>query len=94
MTAPVNRQAVERDWASRGFSCDLWTDPPGQVWADFVHSVDELVMPMEGRLEIEMEGKTFHPEAGEEILIPAKVTHTVKNIGDRTAHWLYGYKSG
>ena len=31
---------VEKDWRSRGFSCGLWTDKPGQVWADFVHDVE------------------------------------------------------
>ena len=30
--------AVEGDWPSRGFSCGLWVDSPGQVWEDY-HSV-------------------------------------------------------
>jgi hypothetical protein len=25
----TDRQQIATDWASRGFSCDLWTDPPG-----------------------------------------------------------------
>ncbi|MFZ1866157.1 MAG: hypothetical protein WAU39_18185 [Polyangiales bacterium] len=44
MQSPVDQQSVAADWRSRGFSCDLWVDPPGQVWADYVHEVDELVM--------------------------------------------------
>ncbi len=39
----VSREKVKRDWAQRGFSCGLWADPPGQVWANFVHDTDELV---------------------------------------------------
>jgi mannose-6-phosphate isomerase-like protein (cupin superfamily) len=88
----MNRKNVERDWEERGFSCGLWTDPPGQVWADFVHDVDELVMLVEGKIVLEMEGRTIHPAIGEEVLIPAETSHTVRNIGGVTARWLYGYK--
>jgi len=35
-----DRIQVERDWYSRGFSCGLWVDPPGQMWEDYVHSMD------------------------------------------------------
>src|SRR5437870_1287088 len=34
---------IPQAWAERGFSCTGWTDPPGQVWANFVHEADELV---------------------------------------------------
>lgn len=88
----VDRAKIEDDWRQRGFTCELWVDPPGQVWADFVHEVDELVMPMEGQIELEMQGQVFRPEAGEEILIPANTSHTVRNIGGSTARWLYGYE--
>lgn len=57
-----------------------------------MHSVDELVLIMEGELEVEMQGKTFRPEVGEEVFIPAKVVHAVRNVGGTTSRWLYGYK--
>ncbi|HEY3197953.1 MAG TPA: cupin domain-containing protein [Nitrospirales bacterium] len=82
-----------KDWQARGFSCGLWVDPPGQVWEDYMHSTDELLMLIEGALELEMQGKTLRPPIGEEILIPAHTSHTVRNIGGTTARWLYGYKS-
>jgi mannose-6-phosphate isomerase-like protein (cupin superfamily) len=88
----VDRARVATEWRARGFGCDLWTDPPGQVWADFTHATDELVMLVEGRIELEFLGKTLHPDAGEEILIPAGASHTVRNIGGVTARWLYGYR--
>jgi hypothetical protein len=87
----MNRAAVEADWRARGFSCDPWTDPPGQVWEDFVHATDELVMLVDGAIELEFLGKTIRPRAGEEILIPARASHTVRNVGGTTARWLYGY---
>ena len=76
----------------RGFSCALWADPPGQVWGNFVHEVDELLMVVQGKLEMEMEGRVLHPGIGEKIFISANVLHTVRNLGGTTARWFYGYK--
>lgn len=88
----VDIKRIAADWAERGFSCDLWIDPPGQHWEGFVHKVDEVVIVVEGRMEFEMEGKKYHPGIGEEILIPAKVVHASRNIGKTVSRWLYGYK--
>lgn len=82
----------KQDWARRCFSCDIWTDAPGQVWRDFVHATDELVMPLEGEIELEFGGKIFRPGIGEEVLIPAGVRHTVRNVGRNVSRWYYGYK--
>ena len=89
----LDRAQITKQWQARGFSCGLWVDPPGQVWENYVHSTDELLMLMEGALELEMQGKTLRPAIGEEILIPAHMSHTVRNIGGTTARWLYGYKA-
>ncbi len=89
----LDRTKIAEEWEARSFSCGLWVDPPGQVWEDYVHSTDELLMLMEGALELEMQGKILHPGIGEELLIPAHTSHTVRNIGGTTARWLYGYKS-
>ena len=88
----MDRVKIEKDWKQRGFSCGLWVDPPGQVWEDYQHGMDELLMLIEGELELEMSGKTVRPKVGEEIVIPANTLHTVRNIGRGTSRWLYGYK--
>jgi len=88
----INLESIRNDWRQRGFSCDVWTDPAGQVWSDFVHDSDELLMPLEGDIELQFNGQTLYPAIGEEVLIPAGVCHTVINIGTRTNHWMYGYK--
>jgi uncharacterized cupin superfamily protein len=88
----TNRSAIAADWRRRGFSCDLWTDPPGQVWSDFVHDTDELVMPVEGQIELEVGDQTIRPRIGEEVRIAARTSHTVRNVGGTTARWLYGYR--
>jgi quercetin dioxygenase-like cupin family protein len=92
MTAFANRDAVAEGWRERGFSCGLWIDPPGQVWAEFVHDVDELVMVVRGEVEFEIDGVVHRPGPGEELLIPARAKHTVRNIGATESRWLYGYK--
>lgn len=82
----------ERDWNARGFGCDLWIDPPGQRWEDFVHDVDELVMIAEGRVEFEIGGVRQQPGPGVELFIPAGVRHSARNLGTSTARWYYGYR--
>ena len=88
----LNRNRISADWAERGFNCDLWVDPPGQRWEDFVHDTDELVLVLEGVVEFEIEGRIYHPALGDELLIPAGLLHSARNIGPTTARWLYGYK--
>jgi uncharacterized cupin superfamily protein len=88
----VDETEVRKRWAARGFSCDLWVDPPGRVWNDFVHNTDELVMLVEGEQEFEMNGRKYGLQIGEELLIPAGTAHTTRNVGKTTSKWLYGYK--
>jgi quercetin dioxygenase-like cupin family protein len=92
--ATTDRQQIAADWASRGFSCDLWTDPRGQRWADFTHATDEVVIVLDGEMEFQVEGEVHQPQPGEEVFIPAGAVHSAGNIGSTTAQWLYGYGSG
>jgi quercetin dioxygenase-like cupin family protein len=89
--AAVDRAEVARRWRERGFSCGLWVDPPGQAWEDYVHPVDELVLVVEGEVEFEVDGVVHRPAAGEELLIPARARHSVRNRGPGESRWLYGY---
>ena len=45
---------LKQNLESRGYSFGIFKDPPGQVWADFVHKTDELVVLAEGEIEIEI----------------------------------------
>lgn len=89
----IDRGAVATAWAERGFTCGLWVDPPGQVWEGFVHDVDELFLLVDGELLLELGERVLRPRPGEEIVIPAGARHTVRNVGERNARWLYGYRS-
>jgi quercetin dioxygenase-like cupin family protein len=88
----VDVHSINSDWRSRGFSCDMWTDPSGQTWEDYTHAVDELVMVLEGDVEFEINGTVMRPAVGEEIMIPAGVSHSVRNRGGSGSRWLYGYQ--
>jgi quercetin dioxygenase-like cupin family protein len=86
-----DKEKIAADWAARGFSCDLWTDPPGQRWEDFTHATDEVVIVVEGEMDFEVKGEVHHPQPGEELFIPAGAIHSARNVGRTTARWLYGY---
>lgn len=88
----IRQDVIASDWSRRGFSCDMWVDPPDQVWADYVHESAELIMPITGQLEVEFSGSVHRLRAGDELLIPAGKAHTVRNTGHTTACWLYGYQ--
>lgn len=91
--ARVEKSDIEKEWHARGFSCGIWIDHARRTWQDDPHDTDELFMAIAGELEIEIDGQCIRPKIGEEVLIPARVQHTVKNVGQRTARWLYGLKT-
>ena len=68
----MNSDLIKRDWHSRGYSFGVFRDPPGQVWADFVHQTDELVYLQKERSRWEIEGKAERFQIGEMVFIPAK----------------------
>ena len=65
-------ELIKQNWNSRGYSFGVFRDPPGQVWADFVHQTDELVVLAEGEIEVEIEGKAERFQIGGMVFIPAK----------------------
>ena len=88
---PIDRTAVAGDWRTRGFSCDLFVDPPGREWNGFAHRTDELVTVVEGVLELEIGEARFLAEPGDEVFIPKGAVHSVRNRSAGTTRWLYGY---
>lgn len=88
---PPDRDQVTQDWRRRGYSCDVFTDPPGREWNDFVHTTNELVTVMEGALKLTIGREEIIAEPGDEVFIPKGVCHSVKNVSSSTTHWLYGY---
>ena len=89
----MHQDKIRDNWESRGYSFGVFKDSPGQVWADFVHRTDELVVLAEGDIEIEIEGKSQKPQVGEEVFIPDNAIHTVRNIGMNINVLYFGYKN-
>jgi quercetin dioxygenase-like cupin family protein len=90
-SVPLDHEQVALNWKKRGYSCDLFTDPPGREWNDFVHTTNELVTVMVGKLKLTIGGEEIVAERGDEVFIPKNVRHSVKNISPLTTQWLYGY---
>ena len=65
----MNPEQIKEDWNFRGYRFGIFKDPPGQVWPDFVHKTDELVVLVEGKIEIEIEGQSQQPPIGMEVFI-------------------------
>ena len=55
--------------------------------------IDDVAVLAETEIEIEIKGKSLQPQIGDEVFIPAKSIHTVRNIGKTNNFWYYGYKS-
>lgn len=88
---PMTQASVAENWQERGYSCMLFSDPPGQCWEDFVHDCNEVVTVQQGRLEMEIEGKVVEMGPGDEVFIPKGALHSVRNIHPGVSKWLFGY---
>lgn len=88
---PVEEEDVAAAWKKRGYSCDLFIDPPGSEWNNFVHSTNELVTVVRGKLKMTIESSQLIAEPGDEIFIPKGANHSVKNIDHQVTEWLFGY---
>jgi quercetin dioxygenase-like cupin family protein len=82
---------MARELGAKEFSCGLWVDPPGQRWLNFFHETDELVLVIQGKIRLEVDGDAIELVPGKEALIPAGANHSVYNIGGTEARWFYGY---
>src|SRR4051812_1769417 len=65
VVSALDRNHIAFAWAARGFSCDLWTDPPGQRWKGFSQATNELGIVLEGEMEFEVEGPVQRPAVTE-----------------------------
>jgi len=93
----INQSKIEEiidAWKKKGFKCEISTTPSGEFWSSDGHKTDEVIIPLEGELELSLQGKTFRSTIGEEIIIPAGEPHTFKSVGKVASrvYWLYGYE--
>lgn len=86
---PVSPAVVRTDYPE--FSFDVFRDPPGQVWADFVHDRDEFVVVADGQIEIAVGAERMICTPGHLVLIPAGTPHTLRTAPESGSVWYYGY---
>lgn len=89
--APVDPAAVTAHWRSEGYSSHTMTDRAGQQWNDFVHSTNELLTVIEGRLRLIRDGESVEAGPGDLVYIPKRVPHSVHNIAGTDTTWMFGY---
>ena len=89
----IDLAVLRKGFEQRGYSFDIFSDPPGQRWLGFVHAVDEIVVPIEGRVTLYVRGERFDPDVGDEVFIPAHALHDVITSDDSGSRWAFGYKS-
>ena len=46
---------IKHERNSRGYSFGVFKDPHGQVWADFFHKTNEIVVLAKGEIGVEIE---------------------------------------
>lgn len=88
---PVSQVTVVADFQQ--FSIGVLRDPPGQLWADFVHDTDEFVVVVEGMIEIDVAGEESQCGPGDLVLIPSRCLHTLHTSPAAGSVWYYGFGS-
>ncbi|OUR75430.1 hypothetical protein A9Q83_18625 [Alphaproteobacteria bacterium 46_93_T64] len=84
---------LKQEFHERGYSFDIFEDVPGQRWMGFIHSVDEIVVPLEGNVTINVNGVEYKTSVGDEVFIPAHTVHDVITSNEAGSRWAYGYKN-
>lgn len=91
MRPPIDQNTVAACWHDEGFSFDIFRDPPGQEWNNFVHQTDEYVLVAQGCLSIEVGDEVADCEPGDLVRIPRGAVHSLKTISSGGSVWYYGY---
>ena len=90
----MNKEELEKNWTDKGFSFGVGTIKAGDGVNEAVHDEqDELVLMEIGKYEFTIGDDSFIQKGGVEVLIPAGVTHSIKNLSGKDSKIYYGYKS-
>jgi hypothetical protein len=52
----------------------------------------EIVRPLTGKIAVVIAGKHRHPRPGEEVVVPRKTPHHIRNPTEEQAIYLYGFR--
>jgi len=89
----MKREEIEKSWTTRGFTFGMGSIKAGDGVDEAVHDdMDELVLMEKGTYEFIIGDKSFTQDGEEEVLIPAGVVHSIKNLGTKDSIIYFGYK--
>ncbi|MDF1665492.1 MAG: cupin domain-containing protein [Planctomycetota bacterium] len=92
----MTEEELKDDWSKRGFSFGQGTIKLGDGVEEASHGDREELVVLRigaGRLKFTVGDKSFIVEDDREVLIPAKVVHSIKNIGTEAAPICFGYRA-
>ncbi len=69
-------------------TCSINTAEPGAGAPLHTHTIDELIVIMEGTLEVSMDGETQTVGPNHTVVIPPGAEHSFRVTGEDTAHLL------
>ena len=88
-----SKDELKADWSKRGFSFGIGTIKANDAINEAFHDdKDELVFMEKGLYEFTLGDKTFTQKGSIEVLIPAGITHSIKNLSGKDSKIYYGYK--
>ncbi len=86
-------EQVKEDWIDRGFSFNKGTFKKGGLIEEAYHiESDEVVFLDKGECLYKLGDKEFTHYGEEEVLIPMKTSHWIKNLSGKDLTIYYGYK--
>jgi quercetin dioxygenase-like cupin family protein len=86
---PLFRQRYGFSRNGNVLQIEIWTEPGGGVLAEHVHpKLEERYAVLEGEVTVRLDGKPRRAGAGDKLVVPAGVRHSVQNTGEGIAHLL------
>jgi quercetin dioxygenase-like cupin family protein len=74
-----NEKVIRERLMQEGYSLiNKYNDSPNEIFPDHDHPGDQLLVVLEGSIEIVMDGKTSVLRSGDEMFFPARRMHSAK----------------
>ncbi len=75
----VSKEEIKQRMLKEGFVIiNEYDDPPNEFFPDHDHPGDQLLVVVNGSIEVAMNGQTSILKPGDEMFFPAKVKHGAK----------------
>ncbi len=79
---PLSEHALRRKLRKLGYLATRYHYPPGTIFDEHAHDVDEIDAILSGRFRMEMEGRSIELGAGDTLYVPRGTMHRAAVVGD------------